>query len=57
MRRICLRNKDVLTLCASGVHIRRDIGDESADVDIATTDGTSLSLSAIGTAFQVPTSH
>ncbi|KAN0139497.1 hypothetical protein V8E53_002998 [Lactarius tabidus] len=28
-----------LTLRASGVHVRRDIGDESADVDIASTDG------------------
>ena len=36
--RIRLRNKGGLTLRASGVHIRRDIGDESADVDIATTD-------------------
>ncbi|KAI9438053.1 hypothetical protein H4582DRAFT_2076646 [Lactarius indigo] len=39
LRRIHLRNKGGLTLRASGVHIRRDIGDESADVDIATTDG------------------
>ncbi|KAH9052694.1 hypothetical protein EDB87DRAFT_1656352 [Lactarius vividus] len=38
LRRIHLRNKGGLTLRASGVHIRRDIGDESADVDIATTD-------------------
>ena len=37
-RRIRLRNKGGLTLRASGVRIRRDIGDESADVDIATTD-------------------
>ncbi|KAF8265683.1 hypothetical protein EI94DRAFT_1804085 [Lactarius quietus] len=43
MRRIHLRNKGGLTLHASGVHIRRDIGDESADVDIATTDGIQLS--------------
>jgi hypothetical protein len=39
LRRIHLRNKGGLTLRASGIHIRRDIGDESADVDIATTDG------------------
>ena len=39
LRRIHLRNKGGLTLRASGVHVRRDIGDESADVDIATTDG------------------
>ncbi|KAH9162313.1 hypothetical protein EDB89DRAFT_2079840 [Lactarius sanguifluus] len=39
LRRIHLRNKGGLTLRTSGVHIRRDIGDESADVDIATTDG------------------
>ena len=38
LRRIRLRNKGGLTLRTSGVHIRRDIGDESADVDIATTD-------------------
>ena len=44
LRRIRLRNKGGLTLRASGVHIRRDIGDESADVDIATTDGASVSL-------------
>ena len=35
LRRIRLRNKGRLTLRASGVHIRREIGDESADVDIA----------------------
>ncbi|KAH8990935.1 hypothetical protein EDB86DRAFT_2831045 [Lactarius hatsudake] len=39
LRRIHLRNKGGLTLRTSGVHVRRDIGDESADVDIATTDG------------------
>ncbi|KAF8263289.1 hypothetical protein EI94DRAFT_1741228 [Lactarius quietus] len=39
LRHIHLRNKGGLTLCALGVYIRRDIGDESADVDIATTDG------------------
>ncbi|KAH8980670.1 hypothetical protein EDB92DRAFT_1899866 [Lactarius akahatsu] len=39
LRRIHLRNKGGLTLRTSGVHIRRDIGDESADVDIATPDG------------------
>jgi hypothetical protein len=44
MRRIRLRNKGGLTLRASGVHIRRDIVDESADVDIATTDSASISL-------------
>ena len=44
LRRIRLRNKGGLTLRASGVHVRRDIGDESADVDIATTDGASVSL-------------
>ena len=44
LRRIRLRNKSGLTPLASGVHIRRDIGDESADVDIATTDGALISL-------------
>ena len=44
LRHIRLRNKGGLTLRASGVHIRRDIGDESADVDIATTDGALISL-------------
>lgn len=39
LRRIHLRSKGGLTLRTSGVHVRRDIGDESADVDIATTDG------------------
>ena len=38
LRRIRLRNRSGLTLRASGVHIRRDIRDESADVGIATTD-------------------
>ena len=38
LRRIRLRNRGGLTLRASGVHIRRDIRDESADVGIATTD-------------------
>ena len=37
-------NNGELTLRASGVHIRQGIGDESADVDIATTDGASVSL-------------
>ena len=46
LRRIHLRNKGGLTLRASGVHIRRDIGDESADVDIATTDGEPLAVSS-----------
>ena len=45
LRRIHLRNKGGLTLRASGVHIRRDIGDESADVDIATTNGEPLVVS------------
>jgi len=40
------RNKGGLTLRASGVHVRRDIGDESADVDIATTDGEPLAVSS-----------
>jgi hypothetical protein len=44
LRRIRLRNKGGLTLRASGVHIRRDIGDESADVDIATTESALISL-------------
>jgi hypothetical protein len=44
LRRIHLRNKGGLTLRASGVHIRRDIGAESADVQIATTDGALISL-------------
>jgi len=44
LRRIHPRNKGGLTLRASGVHIRRDIGDESADVDIATTDGDPLTV-------------
>jgi hypothetical protein len=44
LRRIRLRNKGGLTLRASGVHVRRDIGDESADVDIASTDGALISL-------------
>ena len=48
MCRIRLRNQGGLTLRASGVHIRRDIGDESADVDIATTDGASISLPLAG---------
>ena len=48
LRLICLRNQGGLTLRASGVHIRRDIGDESADVDIATTDGALISLSSAG---------
>ncbi|KAI9447782.1 hypothetical protein H4582DRAFT_1802344, partial [Lactarius indigo] len=39
LRRIHLRNKGGLTLRASGAHIRSDIGDKTADVDIATTDG------------------
>ncbi|KAN0139477.1 hypothetical protein V8E53_002978 [Lactarius tabidus] len=43
-RRIRLRNKGGLILRASGVHVRRDIGDESADFDIATTDGVVISL-------------
>jgi hypothetical protein len=42
--RIGLRNKGGLTLRASGVHVRRDIGDGSADVDIATTDGVLIAL-------------
>ncbi|KAI0293647.1 hypothetical protein B0F90DRAFT_1762173 [Multifurca ochricompacta] len=42
LRRIHLR-KSGLTLRASGVHVRRDIEDESADVDIA-TDGEPLAL-------------
>jgi hypothetical protein len=46
LRRIHLRNKGGLTLRASGVHVRRDIGDESADVDIATTDGEPLAVSS-----------
>ena len=44
LRRIRLRNKSGLTLRAAGVHVCRDIADESADVDIATTDGASVSL-------------
>ena len=44
LRRIHPRNKGGLTLRASGVHVRRDIGDESADVDIATTDGEPLAV-------------
>jgi len=44
LRRMHLRNKGGLTLRASGVLVlRRDIGDESADVDIATTDGSPAS--------------
>ena len=34
----CRPKQGVLTLRTSGVHINRDIGDESADVDIATTE-------------------
>ena len=41
LRRISLRNKDGLTLRASGVHIRCHVGDESADVNIATSDSAS----------------
>ena len=37
-----LRNKRRLLLRASGVQIRSDIGNESADVDVATTDGASV---------------
>ena len=44
LRRMRLRNKGGLTLRASGVHVHCDIGDESSDVDIATTDGASVSL-------------
>ncbi|KAF8265680.1 hypothetical protein EI94DRAFT_1855968, partial [Lactarius quietus] len=46
LRRIHLRNKGGLTLRASGVHIRRNISDESADVDIATTDGDPLAVAS-----------
>ena len=44
LRHIRLRDKGGLTLRASGVHICRDIGDENADVDIASTDDALMSL-------------
>ncbi|KAN0139486.1 hypothetical protein V8E53_002987 [Lactarius tabidus] len=44
LRRIRLLHEGGLTLRASGVHIHRDIGDETADVDIATTDDALISL-------------
>ena len=51
-------NNGELTLRASGVHIRQGIGDESADVDIATTDGASVSLPpAESSASAFPTSR
>ena len=43
-----LRNQGGLTLRPSGVHIRRYIGDEIEDVDIATTDGALFSLPSTG---------
>ncbi|KAF8264629.1 hypothetical protein EI94DRAFT_1805568 [Lactarius quietus] len=58
LRRTHLRNKGGLTLRASGVHIRRDIGDESADVDIATTDGDQLVVvSTPGASKSVPSAE
>ena len=54
LRRIHLRNKGGLTLRTSGVHIRRDIGDESADVDIATTDGEPVAAAFASSALMTP---
>ncbi|KAF8258091.1 hypothetical protein EI94DRAFT_1708314 [Lactarius quietus] len=58
LRRIHLRNTGGLTLRASGVQIHRDIGDESADVDIAMTDGDPLAVASTpGASTSVPSAE